>query len=118
MKPSKPIVLCIEPDTTGVYVRKMVLQEAGYEVLVATDTALAKKLLSSTHVHAVLVDLGTMRTSDSLVSSLKQLNPHVPIIVLSPYEWLPAELSNDVDAVHAQLAPPAELLAKLEKVID
>ncbi len=118
MKTSKPIVLCIDADTTGVYVRKMVLQEAGYGVLVATDTALAKKLLSSTHVHAVLVDLRTMRASDSLVSSLKQLNPHVPIIVLSPYEWLPADLSNEVDAVHTQLAPPAELLAKLEKIID
>jgi DNA-binding response OmpR family regulator len=118
VKPSKAIVLCIEADTTGVYVRKMVLEEAGYEVLVATDTSLAKKLLSSTRVHAVLVDVGSMRASDALVSSLKQLKPQVPVIVLSPYEWLPADLGRDVDAVHTQLAPPAELLAKLKKVIE
>jgi len=118
MKSSKPIVLCMEADTTGVYIRKMVLQEAGYEVLVATDIALAKKLLVSTHVHAVLVDLGTMRASKSLVAELKELKPRVPLIVLSPYEWLPSDLAKDVDAVHTQLAPPDELLAKLKKVIN
>lgn len=117
MKSSKPIVLCIEADTTGVYIRKMVLQEAGYDVLVATEIALAKKLLSSTSVHAVLVDLATLRSSDSLIASLKQLKPRVPIVVLSPYEWLPSDLSKDVDAVHAQLAPPAELISTLRKII-
>ena len=117
MKSSKSIVLCIETDTTGVYIRKMVLQDAGYEVLVATEIALAKKLLASTPVHVVLVDLGTVRACDSLLTSLKQLQPHVPIVVLSPYEWLPTDLSKDVDAVHTQLAPPAELIAKLKQVI-
>jgi DNA-binding NtrC family response regulator len=100
-KSPRPVVLCIEADTTGMYIRKMVLQEAGYEVLVATDIALAKKLLLSTHIHAVLVDLSTMRASQSLAADLKQLNPRVPLIVLSPYEWLPSDLSKDVDAVHA-----------------
>ena len=118
MKSSKPIVLCIEADTTGVDIRKMVLQEAGYEVLVATDLGLAKKLLVSTCIHAVLVDLSTMRESKNLASDLKHLKPRVPIIVLSPYEWVPAELSKEVDAVHPQLAPPSELLATLKKIID
>jgi DNA-binding response OmpR family regulator len=118
MKSPKPIVLCIEADTTGVYIRKMVLEEAGYEVLVATDAGLAKKLLASTPIHAVLVDLETMRASKSLADELRELKPRVPLIVLSPYEWLPSDLSKDVDAVHTQLASPHELLAKLKKVIN
>jgi len=115
---SKPTILCLEADTTGVYIRKMLLEEAGFEVLVSTDVPLAKKLLGSTRIHAVLVDVKAIRANRSVAAELKQLKPKVPIIALSPYEWLPSDLSKDVDAVHTQLAPPDELLAKLRRVID
>lgn len=118
MKSSKATLLCLEADTTGIYIRKMLLEEAGYKVLVAADLSLAKKLLSSTHIHAVLVDMEAMRANKLVVAGLKEIEPRVPVIVLSPYEWLPAELSTGVDAVHTQLAPPDELLAKIRKVIQ
>lgn len=118
MKSSKPAVLCLEADTTGVYIRKMLLEQAGYEVMVATDILLAKKLLGANKVHVVVVDGNMLGTNKSLAAELKQLNPRVSIVVLSPYDWLPSDISQEVDAVHTQLAPPDELLAKLKDIVS
>ena len=54
--PRRPLILCVDDEFNGLEGRKMLLEDAGYKVLVATTGADALQLFASHPVDLVLLD--------------------------------------------------------------
>ena len=52
----KPILLCVDDSRVCLYLRKQVLEGAGYTVLVASNSATAMDIFSFTEVDLVVTD--------------------------------------------------------------
>jgi len=80
----KPLLLCIEDDSTSLFLRKSVLEQHGYNVIGASTAQEALKVLSEAPVCATITDhflRGT--TGVRLASEMKRIKPDVPIILYS-----------------------------------
>ena len=81
---AKPLILCIEDDPIYLTLRKKVLERDGYNVIGVTTAADALTVLLETPVCAIIADhmlQGT--TGTELAQELKNIKPHVPIILFS-----------------------------------
>jgi CheY-like chemotaxis protein len=77
-------VLCIDDDLTALYIRRLVLESAGYFVLYAGDTKTAMEIFTDTDVDLVLSDHFLQETTGmELAAEMKRLKPNVPIVILS-----------------------------------
>ena len=56
MAASSHLVLCVDDETIGLHVRKLLLERAGYKVLTANDGYLGLALFSSEPVEVVVLD--------------------------------------------------------------
>ena len=80
----KPTLLCVDDNQTALHVRKLVLESAGYSVLVASDSAAAMELFSSSAVDMVVSDHFLQDgTGIELAAAMKKLKPDVPIVIIS-----------------------------------
>lgn len=93
-----PTILCVDDDDNALTLRKLVLEQAGYNVLPASDAAAALKLFNSHTIHLVISDhLLPDLTGIELTREMKLRRPFVPMILISGVTELPA------DAEHADL---------------
>lgn len=85
---SEPIVLLVEDEPLIAMVACQILEDEGYKVSVAgtASSALALMQARGGDPAAALVDLGLpdMR-GDALVIQLRQIDPHLPVVVASGY---------------------------------
>jgi len=80
----KETLLCVDDNQTALHVRKLVLENAGYTVLVASDSATAMEVFSSSVVDLVVSDhLLQNCTGTELAAAMKKLKPDVPIAIIS-----------------------------------
>jgi len=82
--PVKPLILCIEDDSTSLFLRKSALEHSGYNVIGASTPEEALKVLSEAPVCATITDhflRGT--TGVRLALEMKRIKPDVPIILYS-----------------------------------
>jgi DNA-binding NtrC family response regulator len=80
----KPLLLCIEGDSTYLMLRKTFLEQHGYNVIGASTAEEALKVLSEAPVCATITDHflpGT--TGVRLALEMKRIKPDVPIILYS-----------------------------------
>jgi CheY-like chemotaxis protein len=79
---SKPTILCVDEDEELLRLRKGVLEEAGYAVLMATTGARALELLTDTAVYLVLSGHMIRATSgNALAAEMKRIKPAVPVVL-------------------------------------
>jgi CheY-like chemotaxis protein len=77
-------VLCIDDNVTALYVRKLVLESAGYSVLAADGAKAAMQIFTDTDVDLVLSDHFLQETTGmELAAEMKRLKPNVPVVILS-----------------------------------
>lgn len=115
---SKPLILCIDDEEVGLRIRRMVLERAGYRVLTATDGRAGVGLFSDESVQAVVLDYFMPRMNGGDVAKeMRSLRPDVPIILLSAYINLPAEVVSMVDCTILKGEGPERLLAKLRDLL-
>ena len=82
----RPVVLCVDDEWNGLEGRKMLLEEAGYKVLVATGGADALQLFASRPVDLVLLDYHMPGINGDVVAErMKAGEPDVPIALLSEF---------------------------------
>ncbi len=116
---NKSTILCLDDEAVALAIRAAVLRYAGYAVLEASSAEEALPLLADRHVDLVISDYllpGT--TGTQVAASMKQIRPHVPILILSGLIDVPEGMEfadrflSKLEAPPVLLATVAELLAQ------
>ena len=84
VSPARPLLLCVEDDSTYLGLRKAFLEQHGYNVIGAATADDALKVLREAPVCATITDHflhGT--TGAQLAKEMKTIKPDVPIILYS-----------------------------------
>ena len=115
----QPLILCVDDEWNGLEGRKMLLEERGYKVLVATSGAEALQLFASHSVDLVLLDYHMPGMNGDVVAEhMKASQPDVLIALLSADEGLPESVLRRVDAFVSKSESPANLLQIVELLLD
>jgi CheY-like chemotaxis protein len=119
MRHSSPLVLCVDDEQVGLSIRKMLLERAGYEVLIAADGASGLELFAAHPVDAVVLDYAMPGMHGGLVAQkMRQTKPKVPILLLSAYLDLPAEVTSLADIYMTKGEGAPALLDKLDNLLS
>jgi PAS domain S-box-containing protein len=91
-------ILCIDDEATGMFARKLLLESAGHRVIEARSGLEGIRLFKSQKVDAVILDYWMSGMKGTAVAStIKELNPSVPIVVLSGLPDFPGETTGVID---------------------
>ena len=118
MDNSSPLVLCVDDETVGLRVRQMLLERAGYKVLTAVDGYSGLELFAAHPVDAVVLDYSMPGMHGGQVAEkMRKTKPKVPILLLSAYLDLPAEVTSLADVYMTKGEGAPALLDKLGNLI-
>jgi CheY-like chemotaxis protein len=118
MRPTQTL-LCIDDEVTGLNIRKMVFEFAGYRVLTAASGAEGLQLLESTSVDGVLIDFCMPEMDGGQVACrIRQLRPELPILMLTAFPNLPQQALQAVDAHLPKGQPTAVLLQQVSSLLE
>ena len=114
MEHGSRLVLCVDDELIGLQVRKILLERAGYRVLTAQDGHEGLEVFRKEPVEAVVLDFSMPGMDGGEVASrMRQDKPDVPILLLSAYVGLPADVTRLVDLYMTKGEGPDVLLQKL-----
>jgi len=111
-------ILCIDDETVGLAVRKMMLESEGFDVAAAPDGKIGLQLFSDSHYDLVLLDYSMPGMNGGEVAqAIRQIRPQTPIILLSAYVTLPDEHVQLADACVTKGESTEVLLGLIRKLI-
>jgi two-component system response regulator CpxR len=100
MRPKK-VILCVDDNEQELSVLKFMLATNGYRVVSATNGQEAIGIFAGTPVDLVLADYAMPQMDgNQLVDRLKQIAPHVPMILLGDLQ----KMGGEIHAADALLA--------------
>jgi CheY-like chemotaxis protein len=100
MRPKK-VILCVDDNEQELSVLKFMLITNGYKVVSASTGQEAIKLFAETQVDLVISDYAMPQMNgDQLTERLKQLAPHVPMLLLGD----PQKMGGEIHAAEVVLA--------------
>jgi CheY-like chemotaxis protein len=109
----------VDDDLVGLQVRKLLLERSGYRVLTALDGALGLDIFAREAVEAVVLDYSMPGMDGGEVAMrMRQCKPQVPILLLSAYVGLSAEITSLVDLYMTKGEGPDMLLQKLSDLLQ
>lgn len=112
------LILCIDDEALGLQIRKVVLERAGYRVLTALDGKSGLSLFSKHPVDAVILDYYMPGMNGGEVASeMRRTRAEVPILLLSAYVDLPAEVIQSVDFTLMKGDRPETLMEKVQEML-
>lgn len=116
---SQHLILCVDDETIGLQVRRMLLERAGYRVLTALDGPTGLELFENEPVEAVVLDFAMPgMTGGEVASHMRKVKPEVPILMLSAYTSLPVDVSESVNLYMTKGEGAPALLRKLSSLVD
>ena len=119
MKQSSNLVLCVDDELVGLQVRKILLERAGYRVLTASDGPSGLAIFSAEPVEVVVLDYSMPGMHGGEVAvRMRQAKPQVPILLLSAYMGLSAEVTCLVDLYMTKGEGAPVLLEKLGSLLQ
>ena len=119
MKQNSHLVLCVDDEQIGLQVRKILLERAGYRVLTASDGPAGLEVFSAEPVEAVVLDYSMPGMHGGEVAAkMRQAKPQVPILLLSAYIGLSADVTDVVDLYMTKGEGAPILLEKLSSLLD
>jgi CheY-like chemotaxis protein len=114
----KPLLLCVDDNQTALHIRKLVLESAGYSVLVASNSVTAMELFSSSAVDLVISDhLLQGDTGTQLAATMKKLKPEVPIAIISGLLEAPEGMEH-ADLFICKGDSPPQVLEKISELLN
>jgi CheY-like chemotaxis protein len=117
MPQSRRLVLCVDDEAIGLQVRRMILERSGYSVLTAHDGPTGLKVFGENPIEAVVLDYSMPGMDGGQVAArMREHKPHVPILLLSAYMSLPADISGLVDISMTKGEGAPLLLKKLDSL--
>lgn len=112
------LVLCVDDEGSRLHIRELVLQSVGYKTLSATSGREGLRLFQSQDVDAVVLDYSMPDLEGGMVAAaMKQLKPHVPVLMLSGYVQPPSDALPVVDAYITKGTGPEVVLERLEALL-
>jgi CheY-like chemotaxis protein len=119
MKQNSNLVLCVDDELVGLQVRKILLERAGYRVLTAHDGPSGLAIFAAEPVEVVVLDYSMPGMHGGEVAvRMRQTKPHVPILLLSAYMGLSAEVTSLVDLYMTKGEGAPVLLEKLSSLLQ
>jgi CheY-like chemotaxis protein len=119
MAQNSHLILCVDDELVGLRVRKILLERAGYRVLTAMDGASGLSIFESEPIEAVILDYSMPGMHGGEVAGrMRQIKPRIPILLLSAYIGLPAEVTSLVDLYMTKGEGAPVLLKKLESLLQ
>lgn len=119
MTQTSHLILCVDDELIGLKVRKVLLERAGYRVLTAMDGASGLRIFESEPVEAVVLDYSMPGMHGGEVAGrMRQIKPAIPILLLSAYLGLPAEVTSLVNLYMTKGEGAPVLLSKLETLFQ
>lgn len=115
----KKTILCIDDDTAGLTLRKMMLESEGYNVFIASSGEEGLALLQSEHIDAIVLDyqMPTMNGAD-VARLIREKGRDLPIVLLSGYvEDVPTAALHLVNAFVTKGGAPGQLLQVMKNAI-
>jgi CheY-like chemotaxis protein len=117
--PSFPTILCIDDEALGLQIRKAVLERAGYRVLTAIDGPTGLGLFRGEIIDGVVLDYYMPEMDGGVVArAMRHERPEIPIMLLSAYINLPADVVALANVTVLKGEGPAELLEKLRQMLE
>jgi CheY-like chemotaxis protein len=114
MRPKK-IILCVDDNEQDLSVMKFMLFTKGYKVISAIDGKEAMTVFAETPVDLVLADQTLPQmTGSQLLHRLKQMAPHVPMILLGDPQKMGGELHGADLLLHKRNCSSVELLEHIK----
>lgn len=114
----RPLVLCVDDHSTGLEVRKVLLETSGFRVHTATSGKTALQIAKKHAYQAAVLDY-RMPDMDGfeLAFQMRKQFPDLPLIVLTGYVGeLPVPLCAMVDTVLAKGVDAAQLVSELRRL--
>jgi CheY-like chemotaxis protein len=119
MKQNSNLVLCVDDEVVGLQIRKLLLERAGYRVLTAPDGPSGIEIFSAEPVEAVVLDYSMPGMHGGEVAIImRKTKPQVPILLLSAYIGLSAEVTSVVDLYMTKGEGAPVLLEKLGSLLQ
>ena len=115
---SSKLVLCVDDETIGLRVRKIMLESHGFRVLTANSGEQGITLFDDNPVDVVVLDYYMPGLNGGDVAAvLRQRRPEVPIIFLSAYFSLPPDALQLANAFITKGEPPEVLVEKIQQLL-
>jgi CheY-like chemotaxis protein len=115
---NSPVILCVDDEVVAVALRRLVLLNAGYQVVTAADGAAALELFRCTQVDLVITDHWLPGlTGAQLGAEMKRLKPAIPIMLFSGLPAAPPE-SDYADLYITKGMLAVEFLRAVAKLIS
>ena len=112
-----PLILCIDDGEIALRVRKLLLANAGYNVLTAGSGEAGLELFKQNPVELVVSDhFLSGKTGTELAKEMKQLKPKVPILIISAAAERPNGLEF-ADGFLTKCQPPVVLLDTIARLL-
>ncbi len=117
--PGNHLVLCVDDEHVGLQVRRLLLERSGYKVITARDGVSGLNLFRREPVEAVVLDYAMPGMhGGEIAAQMRAEKPDVPILLLSAYVGLPAEVTSVVDIYMTKGEGAPALLDKLQSLFD
>jgi CheY-like chemotaxis protein len=114
----KKVLLCIDDETVGLRVRKLILEKNGYQVLTAEEGEAGLAIFGRESVDAVVLDYFMPGMNGGAIAKvMKGIKPDVPIVLLSAFYALPEGATEGVDAFLTKGDSPEILLKKIGELL-
>ncbi len=118
MEQAKPVILCVDDEENSLFLRKLVLQKSGYEVIVANSGQKALELLETHKIDLLLSDLLMPEMSGAeLIKQVKERGHKLPIILVSGVNEFPPE-AQAADLLMNKVEGPAKLVENIATVLQ
>lgn len=106
------VILCLDDDPTGLFVRRLLLSNAGYKVMTATRIEAALAFFKGNHVDLVITDYFLADGNGAeFACQLKRLKPAVPVVLLTA--WMEVPAYDDADMLLSKGMTPEEFLREI-----
>lgn len=119
MEQTGHLVLCVDDEQIGLEVRRLLLERSGYQVITAPDGPTGLSLFRSRPVEAVVLDYSMPGMhGGEIAAAMRAEKPEIPILLLSAYVGLPADITGLVDIYMTKGEGAPALLAKLDSLFE
>lgn len=110
-------ILCVDDEPNPLFLRKLVLERAGFHVITAASSQQALEVLSRDGADLVVSDqLMPGTTGTELARLVKEQRPDLPVIIISGVNEVPPDASC-ADRFISKLEGPEFLVATIADVL-
>jgi CheY-like chemotaxis protein len=111
-------ILCVDDEPILLMVRGIVLEKAGYKPVLAHDASEALNLFRTQHIDLVITDhLLPDQSGTDLAAVIKEINPDVPILMISGLEEPEGGLHH-IDEYMTKGAPVPKFLELVRQMLS